>query len=340
MIMRNVFACGLAVIGLTGAAWAQDIGCNSTYTTVRGDSLSDIAQRAYDDALAYAKIFELNPTVLTSPNVVPIGVDLFVPCLDDEKIEVFGELQPIRPSQSDGIRILTGADYAPYVDRDLPNGGFSTELVERAMQYNGQPADYRIDVIADWGAHLSPLLADGLYDLGYPWFRPDCSEYDRLGEASRWRCDNLLFSRPLHEIVISFYGRAGEVEEIREPADAAGLTICRPSGYFTHDLEAAGLIEPANPRVAPMTPQDCFEMLAARTVDLVTLNADTSDGIIREMQMGDRIAEVIELSTVQTLHVVGVRDNPRTRILLRRVDQGLRNIHDNGLFRKIAASHL
>jgi polar amino acid transport system substrate-binding protein len=226
------------------------------------------------------------------------------------------------------------------VDEDLPNGGFSTELLERALQFDGQPANYEIDVIRDWSAHLSPLMENGNYDLGYPWFRPDCSQYDLLGEASQWRCDNLIFSRPLHEIVVTFFGRAGEVDDIREPAQAQGMTICRPQGYFTHDLEAMGLTEATITRAAPSTPEDCFEMLAANEVDLVTVNADTSDRIIRDMQMAGRVSEVIDLSTIQTLHVVGMRGNPDTRLLMRRVDQGLRDIQDAGWFPEIAATHL
>ena len=50
--------------------------------------------------------------------------------------------------------------------------------------------------------------------------------------------------------------------------------------------------------------------------------------------------EVIDLSTIQTLHVVGMRGNPATRIHMRRLDRGLRDLHQTGQFRAIAAQHL
>ena len=327
-------------LATSAQAQAQEISCNSTYTTKRGDSLSEIAKRAYDNSRAYQNLFDVNPGVLTSPNVVPIGADLYIPCLNDTKTPLFGNLPEIRDANSKNIKILTGKDYAPYVGSNLPEGGFSTELIHRAMQFGGQPANYLIRAIGDWSVHLSPLLEERDYDIAYPWFKPDCSNTDKLGEASVWRCENLLWSRPLHEIVVTFYGRAGEVEDISSAEDASGMTLCRPDGYFTHDLEAAGLIEPTITRVKPTSPEDCFEMLAAKEVDLVSVNSDTSDRIIQSLEMEERTAEVIDLSTIQTLHAVGMRTNPQTRIILRRIDKGLKSIQETGQFREVAANHL
>lgn len=322
---------------------AQAITCDVTYTTQRGDSLSQIAERAYGNPQAYQNIFNVNPGALTSPNIVPTGIDLFIPCVGENATApstTSSELAPIKESEAANIKVLTGTNYPPYVGKELPEGGFSTELLHRALQSNGRPADYRIDVIGDWSAHLDPLLSEGAYDIGYPWFKPDCSDTSNFGEATKWRCDNLIFSRPLHEIVVTFIGRAGEADSISSAADAEGMTICRPAGYFTHDLEAAGLVEPRITRIAPATPEDCFEALAAREADLVTVNVDTADRILREMQMSERTVEVIDLSTIQTLHVVGMRTNPQTRIIMRRLDQGLKDMQENRTFQKIAAKHL
>lgn len=341
-ILRNTFfAAGIALSALGSFAEAQEIPCNSTYTTQRGDTLADIAKRAYDNERLYSKIFEINPGTLKDENVVPIGAGLYIPCLNsDAPVTASGELPPIRPANGDNVKILTGNAFAPYVGDDLPEGGFSTELVHRAMQSGGQPADYSIDVIRDWSAHLQPLLSGGGYDLGYPWYKPDCREYDLLGGASQWRCDNLLFSRPMHQIVMSVYGRAGEVGDIGQPSDAYGMTVCRPSGYYLGDLEAFGLMTSRNPFESPSTPEDCFEMLKEGTVDLVSINADTADRVARSLDMDRDIEEVIDLSTVQTLHVVGIRSDPNTRLLLRRLDKGLKEIEDANHFALIAAKHL
>ena len=101
-----------------------------------------------------------------------------------------------------------------------------------------------------------------------------------------------------------------------------------------------GLVPPAVVRVAGDSPKDCFERLASGEVDLVTVNADTSDNMITELDLRDKVAEVINLATVQTLHAVGMRSNPRTRILLLRLNKGLIGLRDDATFRTLAAKHL
>jgi len=330
------FLLAVFCIPLYGAK-AQEIACDTMYTTKSGDSLSRIAGRAYGRTTAYQKIFDYNPGKLESPSRVPLGVDLYIPC---EEGGTDPNLPPIASGKSDSLKILTGSEYPPYVDKGLDNGGFSYELVERALQYRGGKTDYRIDVINDWGSHLQPLISDGAYDLGFPWFKPDCSQRSKLGEKSRWRCDNLRFSEPLHEVVITFYGRSGEVENISTPEDAKGLKLCRPSGYFTHDLEVMGLVPPAIIRVAGDSPTDCFERLVEGEVDLVSVNADPSDQTITELDIRGQVSEVIQLATIQTLHVVGLKTNPKTRVNLLRVNKGIIGLRNDGTFVKLASRHL
>lgn len=334
---------GIAALVLAPAeASAQDIGCDSVYTTVSGDTLSRISQRAYNRETAYQQIFDYNPGVLTNPSRLPVGAQLYIPC-DSRGEETTAEtpsLPELTAAQDDGIKILTGSDYAPYVDQGLPNGGYSYELIERAMQFAGQPADYRIDVIEDWGAHLRPLIADGAYDIGFPWFRPDCNQFDALGEASRWRCDNLLWSENLHDVVVTFHTTTDMASSITKPEDAMGKKICRPSGYFTHDLEVMGLTPPAIVRVAGKSPTDCFERLRDGEVELVTVNADTSDRVISELGISNQVSEVIGLATVQSLHAIGLKANPQSRINLLRLNKGLIGMREDGTYRSVSNRHL
>lgn len=319
-------------------AFAQNISCDTYYMTRSGDNLSRIAGQAYGRTTAYQPIFDYNPSVLKSPSSVPVGVELYIPCLNEDG--PVDKLSPIAASTSDDIKILTGSDYAPYVDVGLPQGGFSFELVERALQHNAGKADYRIDVIKDWSAHLDPLLSNGAYDLTFPWFKPDCSDLSKLGEASTWRCKNLRFSAPLHEVVVSFYAKSATAAGISSPEDVHGMKVCRPSGYFTHDLESMGLVPPTIIRVAGKDPADCFERLKAGTVDIVTVNADTSDRMITELDLSGDVEEIIDLATIQTLHVVAMKNNPESRVNLLRLNKGLKGLQMDGTFKKIAAKHL
>ncbi|MFK7861608.1 MAG: tail protein X [Granulosicoccus sp.] len=331
----------LAAWVLSPAASAQSVVCDSIYMVQRGDSLTKIALRAYGRIEAYQAIFDYNPGIVTNPNVLPAGVGVYIPCIDGELANSPADKLPSLPQTTSGnLKILTGSEYPPYVDKGLPNGGFSVELVERALLQNGGAADYRLDVINDWEAHLKPLLSDGAYQLAFPWFQPDCTARDSLGESSIWRCDNLRFSEPLHEVVVSFYSRPDIANSIATAKDMQGLRICRPRGYFTHDLEAMGLVPENYVRVAAANPTDCFEQLMQGEVDIVTVNADTTDKILTNLDIHDQASELLDFANIQTLHVVAMKTDPQARVNLLRLNQGLRALKRSGDYRQIANTHL
>lgn len=336
--MNRFLKCFLLFIICASPVSAQAIECDAFYTSKPGDSLSKIAGQAYGRTTAYQAIFDYNPGVLSKPSLLPIGIDLYIPCL--KRTGPSDPLPPAPVSNSGEIKILTGSDYPPYADNGLEEGGFSHALINRAMLFSGAPADFRIDVINDWNAHLQPLIEDGAYDLGFPWFRPDCDQYEKLGERSRWRCDNLRFSEALHEVVVTFFARSDVARSIQDPEDAHGMKICRPRGYFTHDLEVMGLVPPTIVMVAGANPKDCFERLIDGEVDLVTVNADTSDDMITELGISGQVGEVLNLASVQTLRAVGLKSNPRTRILLLRLNKGLGGLREDGTFRSLASVYL
>ncbi|MEO0820532.1 MAG: hypothetical protein AAF074_08910 [Pseudomonadota bacterium] len=71
-----------AIIG-TGSneAEAQAIACGGDYRVVAGDTLSEIAVRAYGTG-RFGPIFEANRQRITSPQRLEIGYVLFIPCID------------------------------------------------------------------------------------------------------------------------------------------------------------------------------------------------------------------------------------------------------------------
>lgn len=340
--MNALFVLLLALAALfSPAAMAQPVVCDSIYMVQQGDSLSKIAVRAYGRTTAYQAIFDYNPGIMSDPNLVPSGVGLYIPCITEVQADAPVDDLPQLPQAPAGkLKILTGSEYPPYVDEGLPNGGFSVELVERALLNNGGEVNYRVDVINDWGSHLEPLLSDGAYQLAFPWFQPDCSARELLGESSVWRCDNLRFSEALHEVVVSFYASPAVADSITTAEDMQGMRICRPRGYFTHDLEAIGLVPDNYERVAAANPIDCFEQMAEGQVDIVTVNADTTDKILTQLDMHDQSRELMDFASIQTLHVVAMKTDPQARVNLLRVNQGLRALKRSGDFRTIANTHL
>ena len=278
------------------AQTGRDITCGGTYSVVRGDTLREIAVRTYGTG-NYQIIFNANTNVLSNPNLLEVGQSIFIPCLDGSgapapqvQASAVTVTPPSTPSAattpfSRQIKFLTGSDYAPFTDEELPEGGMFTELVTRSMGQADRGRDYRITFVNDWGPHLGILLPEGAFDLGFPWFKPDCTKIDRLSEAMAARCTGFDFSHPFYEVVIGFYVRKGDpAEAARSYADLFGKTFCRPRGYFTFDLEQENLKAPNVEIKSPASPADCFAMLAEGEVDVVSLNV-----LISEQEIASKV---------------------------------------------------
>ncbi|HUF57777.1 MAG TPA: hypothetical protein VMM55_14585, partial [Thermohalobaculum sp.] len=116
--------------------------------------------------------------------------------------------------------------------------------------------------------------------------------------------------------------------------------ICRPSGYFTFDLEEVDLVEPNIEMVTPATPGECFDMLAAGEVDVATMNVFLGEREIAERGLEGKVAEATDLSSAETLHVLTPKTNPHGRTYLRLIDQGLRQLRDEGVWFDVTSRHL
>lgn len=336
LVLAGALAAGTALTPAPAAA--QDFACNTEYVAQEGDYLFGIAARAsarLGVTVTVQDLTDFNSTVIDDPDMIRPGMEIYIPCPGGpgEGTDV-----ALADAGGDDIAILTGKEYAPYVDEGLLEGGMSRHLLEAALQARGA-TDYSITAIGDWSSHLRDLLAAGRFDLAFPWYEPDCEAYDNLSDEGQWRCDNLEFSEPINEVVVAHYGRVGEVESLFEASDMEGKRVCRPEGYFLHDLYASGIL-PAARLVAPDSPQACFEMLLEGEVDTVTLNERTAEAALAELDAADEVAQARDLATIEDLTVVGMNTNPDIRTLMLRVDQGLSRIARDGTRRAIMQQHL
>lgn len=337
---RSVLAAGLIALSTLFAATsadAQAIPCGEGYTVGDGDSLARIAVRAYGSQAAVDLLFNFNRRRIgDNPSLIQPGLELAIPCLDtpdDPPQEtapvVFAEGQVV------DIAFLTGTDFAPFSDQGYPRGGMSTAIVEEAARL-GMPDDaHRIYFVNDWSAHLDTLLIDRLaFDAAFPWFRPNC-ESDKLDDNSRLRCDGFYWSDPLYENVVPFYALSSSGFDPRSPEDLVGKKICRAAGYFTFDLVEYGLLgvgdEPDSIEfVQAASPIDCFRELVAGRVDFVTHNALTAQGPISELGIGAEVETHDRIASINTLHVIVPRNRPEGRVLIERINRGLRQMEASG----------
>jgi len=239
-----------------------------------------------------------------------------------------------------GIRFVTGSDFAPFAHRALPEGGMITELVRLAIARAAPEREADVTFVDDWSAHLG-LLDQGAYDLGFPWYRPDCSKADRLSASMRRRCAGFEFSDPLFEVAIGYYVRAGDPLAGATAYDQLfGRKLCRPAGYFTFDLDQEDLSEPNVTRIIPPAAADCFTWLMRGEVDVVTLNKSLAEAGISRLGLDGRVAEIAALASSQTLHVIAPKGDAEGRAYLDLVNTGLADLRASGRWFEVVSRHL
>jgi len=349
---------GCAAAFLSGGAVHAQEAC-TTYTVVAGDNLRFIARSAYGDADLFRVIYNANVDVIgAKADLIEIGTRLVIPCdpadptaaatPDGATVELLAAAPaeptaPVAPAAPDPlpVRMVTGNGYAPFTDETLPGGGFFTQLVEMAI-FRADPAiPYTMTFINDWQAHIDALLPSQAYDISFPWIKPDCAGNSVLSPGDQARCDDFVFSAPFYEIVDGFFALAeSDLNSATTYAAFQGKRICRPEGFTTGVLESAGLGMSAIKLVRPVEVTDCFEALAAGDVDLVSIDAEVGDSAIAQLGMVGRFAQNPHLASLQSLHVIAHKSNPRAIELIVQLDSGLVEMYETGEWYDIVSSAL
>ena len=348
-LTTSTAACALAVSLTALASAAQAQQCGEAYTVRAGDSLSQIASDVYGSAGDFQIIYSANSGKIGSnPGLISIGMKLEIPCLGGDLAESTadeGAIRQIETTESlpapklDVIRVVAGGNWAPFLTEEQDQGGMLTEIVNVALEGAEGSPEYRIDFINDWGAHLTPLISDHRYDFSLAWFRPNCDVIDKLGDGSKFRCNNLSWSEPLFEQIVGYYTRVSE-PAVDEHKDLFGKTICRPSGYSIFMLEEKDLVEPNITMAYNDTPQGCFDGLADGTYDAVTLAVDTADGVIKELGLTGSVANNLPLNQVVTVHAVISNTHPNADQYLKLLDDSLLEMKSTGEWFSIVRRHL
>ena len=334
--------------------------CGKSYTVVKGDTLSGIAKRAYGKDRRWRAIYYANRKLIgEDPTFIYPGQDFSIPCntkiarppAEEKKKKKQVAAAAVQPATtavpvSSKIRLLTADDYRPFTDRALPAGGMITDIVNTALASQQQDAsgpEFDVSWVNDWSAHLNPLLVNRAFDMGFPWFRPNCERYDELDDPAKFRCDNLHFSQPVFEILVRFFIKQGSDFRFASDNDIVGKRLCRPTGYFTFDLDDNGRNWVKNDKVTLLRPQsvdECFQLLDRNEVDAVVLNEFTGRAAVTKAQLTDRVEVVEKPVSVLNLHVIIAKTHPMAEAYLQIVNQALERIRDSGVYAQIVENHL
>lgn len=351
---RLSLMCGVAILLSGGSALAQE-ACG-THVVKAGDNLRFLARAAYGDADLFRVIYEANAaTIGPKADHIEIGMVLTLPCADGQvaedpappaqatiiEITASAPVAEVAPAEPPMLRIVTGDNFAPYVEETLPGGGMFTQIVEMAV-FRADPAiPYTVSFVNDWQAHVDALLPSQAYDLSFPWVRPDCEGAAMLSPGDTARCETFAFSAPFLEIVDGFFAlRTSGLTSSIAYDDFAGKRICRPEGYTTGVLDLAGLTADRITLIRPDRITDCFAALVAGEVDLVSMDAQVGDAAVVQLGIIDLVEQNPHLLSIQTLHVMAHKSNQRAVAMLGQLDAGLLEMYESGEWYEIVSTAL
>ena len=352
--MREYWSATLVAVllSLPVAAAAQE-AC-ATYTVQPGDSLSSIADAAYG-SFDYQMIFNANRDALAAnPNTLPAGLQLILPC-DDGRLTADSALSTViaaedaKQSETDAsinvlqppVRFVSANGWKPFADESLAGGGILVRIATTALQRGGNNRGGTVEWVDDWGSHTDVLLPSGAFDVSIAWSVPDCSKLDLLGEEGSRRCTDFIASLPVYEVADTIstlndskYVNASTYQEL------AGARICKPEGWSMFPLEQAGLVEPFVTHVRLATPKDCAEALVAGEVDVFSIELESATEAFRELGVTDQISINPTLVNFLTFHFISARNNPRARIYIAMLNEGLTEMRESGEWYDIVATGL
>lgn len=330
---------------------APALACGGIYVVKEGDSLSFIADRLYKDASQWTMLHRANRTIVgDDPDSLRAGIRLDLPCVNGRPDGLDGTTTlpaaaataPVPVAALPGsapINLVTAGDFAPFAGRTLSEGGLITDVMGAVMTQAGLGETMQINWINDRSAHLDPLLREGMMDVAFPVYRPDCAAMPDLD-----LCREVLFSDPLFEVLIVLFTDRARPLPFVQDADMAGKTLCRPEGYATDDLDANGRNWLSGGMITLMQPpsvRDCFTMLAGAQVDAVAINEFTGRAMVRAMQLDTQVeAMTARPLAIRTLHAVVHKDRADARSLLGALNTALAQIRENGAFQRVLDRHL
>lgn len=327
---------GLAALAMSGSASAET--CGRDIPSLPGETLQNFAARVLGSAEDWRSLYFLNETRVPGPNAPLNGISLDVPCLDaggGASVTSVEELETT-PDEAE-LRFITGGNYAPFTDKDWPHQGLITQIVREAMASTTYQVSYSISWDDDWSVHLFPKLAGQEYDMGFPWYDPNCQV-----NPSSERC-NFLFSDSLFEVRIVLYVKADSELRFDTDDDIHGMTLCRPRGYFTHDLDRPGrrwLSDGDIDLITPEKPDDCFQLLAEGRVDAVTVNEFVGKQTVFDRGEIGQVREIRRPVSIESFHMLIYKRRNRATTFMYRFNEGVRALRRSRRYNEIVGEHL
>lgn len=226
---------------------------------------------------------------------------------------------------ADGLRLVSGDDYAPFSGQGLPGGGLLTQVVQAALAESGMSA--HIDWLPWNRGYLKTRLGD--YDATFPYV------------PTAERQADFLYSAPLFVAEQRLFSRAENAIELADLPRRTGWRLCCPLGWqppqALRTLIERGVVR----RHAPQGLDECARLLLLGRDDLFIADARLGESALRASGASraafHRSQQVIG---EETLHLIVPRQHPRAEALIEDFDRGLAALKARGEYHRLIDAYL
>jgi len=223
------------------------------------------------------------------------------------------------------VRIVTGNNFEPYTDEDLPEGGVAPAIVRAVYAEMGR--DVQVDFLPWKRAYQQARFAE--YDAIFPY----------LKTAERQR--EFLYTEPVVPVVRRALVRSGDAREAASVADLKGTTLCLPIGYALPDSLKPHVQAGDIGRLKPQRMGNCFKLLKLGRADFIVINEHQGRHASGKHYGSREAVRFLDVVLARTgLHMLFPKARDDAETARKRFDRALARIRENGTYHRILARHL
>jgi polar amino acid transport system substrate-binding protein len=209
------------------------------------------------------------------------------------------------------FKLVTGANYPPYTDPALPDGGLATALVKKAMTHAQLPYDLEW---RPWANGYSATLK-GKYIATFPYI------------SSPERRQLFDYSDPLFVLEIRVFALKGSQLDGTKLNTLEGKRYCHPVGWgFLSQIEIMinkGQLHP----IRPYDMSSCIRLLAEGKADFILTDQTQGKMAIAQLNNLQHIPEGMGgIMEKISLHLISPKNNPQAHAFLMRFNEALKQI--------------
>ena len=229
-------------------------------------------------------------------------------------------------AQAETITLVSGDDYAPYADRNLPQGGMTTELIKTAF------AQEKVEAKVEWlpWARGFNDAKEGTFAGTFPYLKTD------------ERAKDFLYSDVVIKLESNIFIKAGNTKyNFADVAGMKGSTACVPLGWAPPKALEDSLKNGQIKKAEPKDGSTCVKMLEAGRADFFVTDETQGKAAIKAsgVAAGAVIMAPVPPLADNSLYLIVGKSFTGGKELLTKFNKGLATLHASGAYEKIVKAH-